>query len=241
MTEDQNGEVNEVLQNPEVPRNLWVQPGDAAIPQDTLRMKMEIYEETILLHQYGPRNRWVRTVSAHDVAAAIAQDHTTCSGILSENTLWWKQTQAGELKALWEPPRVWPVGLQVEPFEPPERYLLPMPGLIFIHIPGQAPWVLAAPERPRDPGDRLFHTPAFNIFRNGRVCPGSHQFPMTSEQIPASFFESRFSLTGDSQDRSLTFPKSLLDRWKSLDGLASYPIGDLVPWGTTEAAMRIPG
>ena len=217
-----------------------VHPGENRIPQDTLRIKLEIYDETILLHQYSGKNRWVRTVNAQDIAAAITQDQQVCSGVLSEQTCWWKQTGAGELLALWEPPAVWEIDLQVEPFEPPERYTLPMPGLVFIHTPGQPPWVLAAKQRPRGSQQELFHTPTFNVFRNGRVCPGSHQFPMESSRIPQSFFESRSSLTGDSRERSHAFPESLLDHWKSLEGQPEYPMDDLIPWGTVERAMRIP-
>ena len=44
--------------------------------------------------------------------------------------------------------------------------------------------------------------PAFNVFRDGRVCPGSHSFPDEVGLIPESFFQSYFSLTGDTRERS---------------------------------------
>ena len=52
-----------------------------------------------------------------------------------------------------------------------------MPGLVFVCSPGRAPWVYAATERPADAEQQLFRMPAFNVFGDGRVCPGSHRFP----------------------------------------------------------------
>ena len=79
--------------------------------------------------------------------------------------------------ALWRPPQVWPVALQREAFRPPGRLRLPMPGLVFVCSPGRAPWVYAALERPTNAEQQLYRMPAFNVFSDGRVCPGSHRFP----------------------------------------------------------------
>ena len=72
------------------------------------------------------------------------------------------------------------------------RLRLPMPGLVFVCSPGRAPWVYAAAERPADLEQHLFRAPAFNVFRDGRVCPGSHRFPEEVGLIPEGFFQSFF-------------------------------------------------
>ena len=108
--------------------------------------------------------------------------------------------------ALWRPPQVWPVALQREAFQPPARLRIPMPGLVFVCSPGRAPWVYAAPERPTDSGQQLYRAPAFNVFRDGRTCPGSHRFPEEVGRIPESFFQSFFSLTGDTRNGRRSTP-----------------------------------
>ena len=93
-----------------------------------------------------------------------------------------------------------------------------MPGLVFVCSPGRPPWVYAALSRPTDPEQHLFRAPAFNVFRDGRVCPGSHRFPEEVGLIPESFFQSYFSLTGDSRDRSKKHADNLQALWEEIDG-----------------------
>ena len=84
---------------------------------------------------------------------------------------------------------------------------------------------------------RLYRTPAFNVFRDGRVCPGSHKFPEEVGLIPESFFQSFFSLTGDTKERSKKHPDNLQSLWEELDGETEYPAEDLVPQCTVADAM----
>ena len=80
-------------------------------------------------------------------------------------------------------------------------------------------------KRPTDPEQMLYKMPAFNVFRDGRVCPGSHKFPEDwSELIPESFFQSYFSGTGDSKDRSKKHPDNLHALWEEMDGKTEYPV-----------------
>ena len=100
---------------------------------------------------------------------------------------------------IWAPLRSRIVRLDQRYGEGLKRLRLPMPGLVFICVPGaQTPYVFAAKARPRSADDELYHTPTFNVFRNGRVCPGSHVFPRDLGRIPDEFFRSHFSPTGDS-------------------------------------------
>ena len=202
-------------------------------------MQLEVYGETILLRGFESETTWVRTVSADEVANVFTRHLGFASGLLPHDALWWNQGETGQVVALWRPPQIRPVALQREAFRPPARLRLPMPGLVFVCSPGRAPWVYAATERPTDPEQRLFRAPAFNVFRDGRVCPGSHRFPEEVGLIPESFFQSFFSLTGDSRDRSKKHPENLIALWEEIDGKIEYPMEDLVPQCTVAHAMAV--
>ena len=196
----------------------WFLPGPADAPRDSLKLQLVVYGETVLLRGFEDDSTWVRTVSADEIAGVFTQHLGFSSGLLPRDAVWWNQGETGQVVALWRPPQVWPVALQREAFKPPARLRLPMPGLVFVCSPGRAPWVYAALSRPDDPKQELFRTPAFNVFGDGRVCPGSHKFPEEVGQIPEGFFQSYFSLTGDSRERSKKHPDNLIALWEELDG-----------------------
>ena len=218
-------------------RTKWSLPVPDDLPRDTLQAQLEVYGETILLRAFEADRNWVRTVSADEIANVFIRHRGFSSGLLPDNALWWNQGETGQMVALWRPPQVWPVALQREAFQPPARLRLPMPGLVFVCSPGRAPWVYAALKRPSDAGQQLYRAPAFNVFRDGRVCPGSHRFPEEVARIPESFFQSFFSLTGDTRDRSKRYPDNLQALWEELDGQADYPVEDLVPQCTVGHVM----
>ena len=215
----------------------WSLPGQTDVPRDELKIQMEVYAETILLRGFEDGANWVRTVSADAIANAFTQHLGLSTGILPKETLWWSQGETGQVVALWRPPKVWPVALQREAFKPPARLRVPMPGLVFVCSPGRAPWVYAAKTRPTDPEQQLYRAPAFNVFSDGRACPGSHTFPEEVGLIPESFFQSFFSLTGDTRNRSKRHPDNLQSLWEELDGTTEYPMDDLVPQCTMAQAM----
>ena len=223
----------------EVEKTEWSLPGPADAARDDLRIQMEVYGETILMRGFDGESTWVRTVSADEIAGVFIEHLGFSSGLLPQETLWWGQGETGQVVALWRPPQVWSVALQREAFKPPARLRIPMPGLVFVCSPARAPWVYAAHERPGDPEDRLYRMPAFNVFSDGRVCPGSHKFPEEVGQIPESFFQSYFSLTGDSRERSKKHPDNLQALWEELDGKTEYPTEDLVPQCTVARAMAV--
>ena len=218
-------------------RTEWSLPVMDDLPRDTLQVQLEVYQETVLLRGFEAERNWVRTVSADEIANVFIRHLGFSSGLLPDNALWWNQGETGQVVALWRPPQVWPVALQQEAFQPPTRLRLPMPGLVFVCSPGRAPWVYAALERPSSPEQQLYRAPAFNVFRDGRVCPGSHRFPEEVGRIPESFFQSFFSLTGDMKGRSKRHPDDLQALWEELDGQADYPVDDLVPQCTVGHVM----
>lgn len=133
---------------------------------------------------------------------------------------------------------MWNVALVTEPLKPPLRYEIPMPGLVFICRPASDPRVFAAKRRLQSPEDVLYHAPCFNIFNDGRVCPGTHKWPLRASEIPKSFFTSYFSAeAGMARGRSQKHPDDLLALWQELNGQKRYPLSDLVQFGKVESLL----
>jgi len=216
----------------------WALPDGLDVPPDELKCRLDFYQDTIILYLLDKGVITTRMVSARDVALALLREIPLRSGVLPESALWWGQGKEGVEVALWRPPKVWPVALMTEPFKPPKRFRLPMPGLVFVCAPGRPPKVYAAKKRPADARDGIYHAPLFNIFNDGRTCPGTHKFPSKIEEIPESFFTSFFTQEAQFSGRSKKYPRDLLRLWEELDGKQRYPLKDLVPFGKVEDIMK---
>ena len=215
----------------------WALPPGLEIPPDRLRFRIDVYEEAVILHEFDDVTV-TKPVSAGEIVRAFTREIRLGSDLLPEGALWWGIGPEGAHVALWRRPQVWRVALQVEAFKPPRRFTLPMPGLIFVCTAGRPPRVYAAKSRPK-PEDTIYHAPLYNIFKDGRTCPGSHKFPGTVEEIPESFFASFFTKEASSDGRSQKHPKDLLALWEELDGKKRYPMDDLVPIGSVSAIMGV--
>lgn len=207
-----------------LPANLEVQP-------DTLRARLEVYGESCVLTTFQNALTSTRLVHPLDLAQAMVQQLSLSTGILPPDTLWWASTREGPVTALWRAARVWKVALQLEAMRPAERLAIPMPGLVFVCQPGKAPRVYAAKRRPAHSQDWLYHAPLFNVYTDGRTCPGTHTYPQRVAEAPESFFAAFFSPAGQANGRSKKHPKELAALWRELDGQAKYPTADLVEWG----------
>ena len=218
----------------------WVHPAQSNVPMDTLRLQMEVYNESILLRGFrDDKTVWVRSISADAIALVLSRQLGITSGLLPEGTVWWNQGQAGKVVAMWRPPEKRTLALQLRPFSPPERYTIPMPGTLFVCSPGRAPWAYACPVYPTGADAGLYRMPTFNVFGDGRVCAGNHRFPDEVEEIPDSFYRSYFSRTGDTRGRSRKHPDDLVALWNELNGKETYPLEDLVPQCTVAEAMSV--
>jgi hypothetical protein len=219
----------------------WRQSFPAACEHETdpLRMRLDLHEELAILHEYGgPGRETSRVVSMEEVQYALAGNIDLRTGLLPPDTLWAVRNGGGLRVAIWRRPRVWKVKLRETFGGPVRHFALPMPGLVFICLPGPpAPYVYAAKARPASEDDLLYRMPAFNVFATGRVCTGSHVFPGDPARIPEEFFESYFSPDGQSQGRSAKHPHDLLALWGELDGRKTYPLDDLVAQFTVGDAM----
>jgi hypothetical protein len=223
---------------PEPQGYQWALPQGLDVPPDELRCRLDFYQDTTVLYFVDRGVITTRAVSARDVALAFLREMPLSSGILPAGALWCRQSRDGAEVALWRSPRVWQVALVTEPLKSPRRFRLPMPGLIFICSPGKAPRVYAAKRRPKKPEDIIYHAPLFNLFQDGRTCPGTHKFPVDIGEMPESFFQSFFSMEASYKGRSKKYPDNLLKLWEELDGKKRYPLGDLVSIGKVEEIMR---
>jgi PRTRC genetic system protein B len=225
-------------QKPQKPQeqDQWALPIE--VEADKLVLRLDFHEQSLVLTEFGDRESAVRLVSPRDMAFALAKELAYGTDILPEKTLWWQNTSAGEVIALWEPPQVWKVALAKQIQEPPRRLKLPMPGLIFLCRPGLTPWVYAAKKRPKSKTDTVYKAPLCNVFENGKVCAGNHQFPVEIAQIPSSFFMSFFTASADISNRSVKHPTNIVKLWEELDGKADFPLDDLVPHGKVNDLIR---
>jgi len=216
-------------------------PADVEVEEDPLRLRLDFHEESVLLHDYARGLVRTRLVSALDVAHALARELDLDTGLLPREALWWAKTATGTRVAVWREPQVWTVRLRERVDAPPRRFRMPMPGLVFVCLPArQAPYVFAAPARPRRLDDQLYHCPTYNVFASGRVCPGSHAFPTDPARVPEAFFESHFSATADAaRNRSRRYPEDIGRLWAELHGQRVYPLDDLVPQLRVAEALRV--
>lgn len=218
---------------------------------DPLRLRLDFHDESVVLHDFsdgaGGRSHTdgvtsrVRLVSALDIAHALARELNLTTGVLPPDAVWWANTASGTRIAIWRAPKVWDVTLREGYDGPPRRLRLPMPGLVFVCLPAaQSPYVFAAKARPATASDQLFRCPTFNVFESARVCAGSHKFPADPARIPEAFFESHFSMTGDTmRGKSRRHPDNIGTLWTELHGQEQYPLGDLVPQLTVADALRV--
>ena len=219
----------------------WAVPASLDVPADRLKLRLDFYGQSVTMTTFEEHVDSTKMVSAMDVAHALSRELEISSGLLPKDALWWTNTPEGAVVAVWREPQVTKVALQTEYGKEPQRFTIPLPGLIFLCHQGKplAPYVFAAKKRPTKVTDPVFRAPTYNIFKDGRVCPGNHRFPTDAADVPDSFVRSFFSPTGDSAGRSKKHPKSLVNLWKHLNGKKRYPSDDLVKHGTVKDLMEM--
>ncbi|MDD5511522.1 MAG: hypothetical protein PHI12_12040 [Dehalococcoidales bacterium] len=215
----------------EKPKLNWAVPEELKLPPDELRMRLDFYGQAIQMTNYEGEIKETKMVSAYDIAMTLTSEMRINTGLLPENTLWWRNTRRGPAVALYEAPRTRKVALQDDPMKPAKRFNIPLPGLIFICIPATAPWVYAVKHRPTKEQDEVFKSPLLNVYSDGRTCPGTNNYPIRIQDIIESFFQSFFTVAADVKGRSNKYPGNILDMWKELDGKKNYPVSDLVNHG----------
>jgi hypothetical protein len=226
----------------ELPQDIkgyqWALPEKLGVPADELKCRLDFYQDAVMLYFLENGIIITRQVSARDVTLALLSEVDLNSELLPDNTLWWSQGKDGLQVGLWRPPQVWKAALVIKAFQTPRRFQLPMPGLIFVCSPAQTPRVFAAKKRPKSSKEHIYHAPLFNLFNDGKACPGTHRYPEKVSEIPESFFTSFFSMEASYERRSKKHPQSLLSLWEELDGKKRFPLGDLIKAGILEDIMK---
>ena len=217
-----------------------VHPPLRPAPRDRLKTRIDVFDTSIQVTNYQNEIAATRTIEPAALINALTARRRQTSPLLPDNTIWWSHSSYGTAIALWEPPRIRRVAMQVQPLQPPERLNLPMPGMVYICVPGQPPYIFASPERPTSPSDTLFHSPTFNTFTNGSTCPGSNEYPLDHTEIPESFWRSFFTFAGTSGGRSRKNYENLWRQWQDINDQPEYPIEDLIPTITVQQAMQLP-
>ncbi len=218
---------------------VWAVPDELGIPPDKLRARLDFYHQAVVLNFYDSEVATTKVVSAMDVAHALSNELAFGTGLLPPGTMWWRNTRGGPVFAIYEEPKIWRVALERGVKKPPQRFNLPMPGLIFLCSPGQAPWVFAVKKRPTKETDDVYHAPLCNIHQNGRSCAGSHQYPTRVADMVQSFFASFFTASANLKDRSTKYPGNIVHLWEFLDNKKRFPAGDLVRIGTISDFMNM--
>ena len=72
----------------ELPMSDWAIPDRVALPKDTLRMRLDIYQDSIILNSYIGHTVHTRMISANDAASALTQHMGITTGLLPEAALW---------------------------------------------------------------------------------------------------------------------------------------------------------
>lgn len=223
----------------EKPGFSWAVPKELGIPPDPLRLRLDFFHQATIMTFFQGESTITRLVDAMDVAHALASDLTFGTGLLPPGTIWWQNTRAGPVFALYVEPKVWRLTLQTDIKKEPRRFDVPLPGLVFLCTPGQPPWVYAVKRKPTKETDTVYRAPLANIFADGRSCPGSHKYPTRVADIVKSFFISFFSATADLGHRSKKFPKNVISLWEFLDGKKRFPLDDLEKYGIVADLMNI--
>jgi len=216
----------------------WAVPKELGIPPDPLRLRLDFHHQSTVMTYFHDETVITKQVDAMDVAHALAQELSFGTGLLPNNTLWWKNTRGGPVFAIYIEPKVWRLALEERIDKPPKRFTIPLPGFIFLCMQGQAPWVVACKKKPTKETDIVYHAPLANLFRNGKSCPGSHKYPTRIADIAPSFFTAFFTATADLRGRSKKYPDNVIKLWKSLEGKKKYPYDDLVDFGKVGDLMR---
>jgi PRTRC genetic system protein B len=228
-----------IEKKPQSKELVWTVPKELGIPSDSLRLRLDFFHQAIEMTIFEGDVVESRIVSALDIAHSLSETLHFGTGLLPANTLWWENTKAGVITAIYDPPRIRDLALQLEAGKPPDRYKVPMPGMIFLCTPGKPPWVFAVTKQPTKETDQVFKAPLLNVFENGRTCGGSNRYPERVGDIIENFYMCFFSHDGHFEHRSKKYPKDVTSLWKFLNGKKEFPADDLEPHGQVMDLMRM--
>lgn len=196
------------------------QPGaDYPIPL----ARLDLYNEAIIMTKFDQNSNTSYPVSIHDVAAAFGTLPTS-SGLLPRNTLFHGRSQGSEFVGVWICAAKHVVTVENHSIH------IPLPGAVFIGC-GKQYYIHAVKEYPSVTRVQLYKYPSPNVFEDGCICAGDTPFPTASVKTIMSAFKlflmSRFN-RHLSNNRCKSYPDNIIELWKTLDGLDSFPLSELI-------------
>jgi hypothetical protein len=217
----------------------WAVPKELRVRTDPLRVRLDFHNQAVTMTAFEGETVSKKVVSAIDVAHALAGELTYGTGLMPDNTLFWRNTKSGPVFGLFVEAEIRILSLQQKVGEPPRRFKVPLPPMIFLVQSGRPPWCYAVKKRPTKETDIVYHAPMANVYSDGRSCPGSHRYPHRVQDMVKSFFISFFTATANLEGRSKQFPRNVLHLWEFLDGRKKYPLDDLQKWGTVRDLLNM--
>ena len=198
--------------------------------QQQPQLRLDFYSTAVLMSRWEEDGR-VHTypVSVHDVVSAGARIEL-CSGLLPNNTLFWKQRANQMALAIYVPARRWQV--QTED----RGYHVPMPPFIFVGN-GTAYKIFAVKKRPSSEQTQLYHAPCPNVHTTGSICQGNTPFPPCSSQniqTALQLFMEGSYFNGDlCVGKCVSFGDDVRVLWDKLNGEKRFPLKELQPMPKT--------
>ncbi|MFH1031081.1 MAG: hypothetical protein V1767_00720 [Chloroflexota bacterium] len=197
---------------------------------------MDFFNNSIMLYIVENGLITAMHVSPDDVASSLLSVTQLSTGLLPLNTLWYIRKELETEIAIYYPPHIRKLAIVTEALKPPERFTLPLPGLIFLCVSKRAPKVWAVKGRPASMESELFAAPFPNTYQDARTCAGTQAYNEDVSKIPEEFFMSFFSLSVFNKP-SKSHPDSLYALWKELNGKKEWPMDDLQHWGQIKEVM----
>ena len=200
----------------------------APIPPSRPRLRLDFYDEAILLSRYEETAVTSYPVSALDITAACAK-LTVASGLLPPNTLFWRQQGSHTTLGIYVPARRWTVQTAAATRQ------IPLPPLLFMGG-GHSYAIYALKQRPGTGQAQLYHAPCPNVGHNGRICAGNTSFPVCSEQTIGQaltlFLEGSYFNGDQAAHKCRAFPDDVRQLWAQLESKRRFPLGQLIasPW-----------
>ena len=190
------------------------------------QLRLDFYQTAVVMSQWHDNGRQTTyPVSVHDVVSACTHISLS-SGLLSANTLFWKQRGNQTSLGIYVPASRW----QVQTAE--RHYHIPMPPFVFVGD-GASYSVFAVKKRPSSEHNRLYLAPCPNVFSGGHICQGNTPFPscnaQTIQRAFQLFIEDSLFNADLSQEKCQSYPEDVRQLWAKLDGRKRFPLSELIP------------
>jgi len=192
--------------------------------------RLDVFEESLVLTRYGRDGQPASCyeVDPGDLASAFSGIPIS-TGLLPPHCLWYGRAGGETAVGIYAAPRK--AELTVARGESRRSYRVPLPGLIFCGL-GTSYRVYALRDLRVEAATPLYHAPFPNVYPEGRICPGTVQFPPCDGDTIwlafSLFLDSEFN-QDLRQGKSLRHMDDVTALWADLDGRPRYPRKDLVP------------